>query len=122
MFAGKHAGKFHLADRLFQGWQHLSNFGKSLFVPTLLAKLDQDLNILQAIGCRLPIFNKLLQCGPFFQNLLGLLIIIPEFWPGNFRFQLRDALTLAINVKGTSSAQRACPGGFPTIQFLHETL
>ena len=61
MFAGKHAGKFHPADRLFQRWQHLTNFRKSLFVFTLLAEFDHNLDILQAIGSRLPIFNELLQ-------------------------------------------------------------
>ena len=103
----------------------LSVAGHQIAVATNQSGLGRgyfDLDVLQAICCRLPIVNKLLQQGSFLQNFLSLLVIIPEFWPGNVRFQLRDTLTFAINVKGTSSAQRACPGGFSTIQFLHETL
>ncbi|MDH3454452.1 MAG: hypothetical protein OEL80_04835, partial [Desulfuromonadales bacterium] len=35
--------------------------------------------------------------------------------------QLCNPLTLAIDVKDTSSAQRAFPGGFSAAQFLRET-
>jgi hypothetical protein len=69
-----------------------------------------------------PILNQRLQESSFFQNLLGLLIVVPEFRLGNFSFQLSNSFTLTINVKDTSSAQRAFPGGFSATQSLHETL
>jgi hypothetical protein len=53
---------------------------------------------------------------------LSLFVVIPEFRLGNFSFQFCNPFTLTINVKDTSSAQRAFPGGFSATQFLHETL
>jgi hypothetical protein len=50
-----------------------------------------------------------------------LLVVIPEFRLGNFSFQFCNPLTLAIDVKDTSSAQQAFPGGFSATQSLHET-
>jgi hypothetical protein len=47
--------------------------------------------------------------------------MIPEIGLGNLSFQFCDPLTLVVDVKDTSSAQRACPGGFSSVQFLRET-
>jgi len=86
------------------------------------AKLYQNLDIFQATANRIAILNQFLQNGPFLQDFLGLLVVIPEFRFGNLGLQLCNPLPLAVNVKDTSSARRACPGGFLTIRSLHETL
>jgi len=70
---------------------------------------------------RLPVGHQLLQQGPLLQNFLGMLVIIPEVRLGNLGFQLCNPLTLAVDVKDTSSAQQAFPGDFSTTLCLHET-
>jgi hypothetical protein len=121
MFTGKHTGKFHLADFFLQIGQHLAHFLQGLFVFSLFTKLDQDLGVFQTACNRIIILNQFLQNGSFFQDLLGLLVVIPELRLGNLGLQFCNPFFLAVNVKDTPSARRACPGGFLTILFLHET-
>jgi hypothetical protein len=87
VFTGKHTGKFHLPDRLFQHGQHLANFRQRLRVLTLLAKFDQNLDILETTINKFPVGNKFLQESSFLQNFLGLFIIIPELRPGYLGFE-----------------------------------
>jgi hypothetical protein len=122
VLAGKHPGKLHLADFLLQIGEHPAHFSQCLLVFDLSAKLYQNLGIFQAAANRIAIRNQFLQDGPFLQDFLGLLVVIPEFRLGNLGLQLCNPLPLAVNVKDTSSARRACPGGFSAIRSLHETL
>jgi hypothetical protein len=56
-----------------------------------------------------PVIDQLGQRGAFLQDFLSALVVVPEIRLGNFGFQLTDPLTLAVDVKDTSSARRAWP-------------
>jgi hypothetical protein len=68
------------------------------------------LQVVDLAAGRSPVVNQFEQRGAFLQNFLGTLVVVPELRLGDLGFQLTDPLTLAVDVKDTSSARRACPG------------
>jgi len=110
MFAGEHAGEFHPFDLALQIRQQFAHFLESCLVFALLAQFDQHQQIVEFVLRGGPVVDQLGQRGPLLQDLLGTLVVVPELRLGNLDFQFTDTLTLAIDVKDTSSARRAFPG------------
>jgi len=106
---GEHAGEFHAVDLLHQGRQQFTHLDEGRIIPSFVAELNQNLQVIDFTAGRGPVVNQLDQGGPLFQDLLSAFVVIPEVGFGDFGFQFTDPLTLAIDVKDTSSALRACP-------------
>jgi len=105
MLPGQHAGKFHLPDLPVQVRQQTTDFCQGLLVVALLTEFDENLSIIQPSADGITVLNQLVQECALLQDLLGFLVVIPEFRPGDLGFQLCNPLTLGIDVKGTSSAR-----------------
>jgi hypothetical protein len=108
VLAGEHAGEFHAVDLLHQARQQFAHLVEGRLVLALPAEFAQHLQVVQlALGGR-PVVDQLGQGGPLSQNLLGPFVVIPEIRSGDCGFQFGNPLTLAVEVKDTSSARRAC--------------
>jgi len=88
--------------------EQFTNLSPCRLIITLLAKLDQQQQVFQFSVAVIPSGDNFLQRGPFFENFLRRVPLIPETGARYFRFEFGDPFFLRLNVKDTPSAQRAC--------------
>jgi len=118
---GEHAGELHALHLPGQGRQQFTDLDEGGLVLPFLPQFDQHLQVLELRLGRVPVVDQLGQLGALLQDLLGALVVVPEVRPGNPGLQFADPLTLAVDVKDTSSARRAFPGVAQGPQLLHGT-
>jgi len=117
----KHAGKLHGVNLAAQLGQIGTDLLSHTFVAFLFAQLHQQTRLFQRGAGLIPAVDLLVQPGALLQALLRQITLIPEIRPGDFRFQLGDTLSFAIEVKDTSSARRAWSAADPSVHVLRET-
>jgi hypothetical protein len=100
----EHLLKLGSLDPLLQFVVEPPDLDEGLIVLLLRTQFDENENVLNLTVEPIPRLHDLFEGGPFLQDLLCLLLVIPEAGVGNLCFEFLDILPLAVDVKETPEA------------------